>query len=159
MQERPGSVPAGRLPRHRDVILFGSLVDKAKPGEEIVRLYLCIIMRYKYAVIHNTQCRKRYDIPSGLIYRHMPPHQVVTGTYRIVSDPAGIAKDGFPVFPSVIEANHIANDDLYASFRLTEDDESEIRELAKDEQIVKRVSVKQSNCLSCTAISGMATLN
>nr|CAG8438273.1 13587_t:CDS:10 [Entrophospora candida] len=35
LQENPGSVPPGRLPRHREVILFGDLIDSAKPGEEI----------------------------------------------------------------------------------------------------------------------------
>jgi len=38
LQESPGSVPAGRLPRHREVILLWDLIDNAKPGEEIVRL-------------------------------------------------------------------------------------------------------------------------
>ncbi|CAJ0637867.1 224_t:CDS:10 [Entrophospora sp. SA101] len=36
LQENPGSVPPGRLPRHREVILFGDLIDSAKPGEEII---------------------------------------------------------------------------------------------------------------------------
>ncbi|CCH43767.1 DNA replication licensing factor [Wickerhamomyces ciferrii] len=35
LQEAPGTVPAGRLPRHREVILLWDLVDVAKPGEEI----------------------------------------------------------------------------------------------------------------------------
>ena len=38
LQESPGSVPAGRLPRHREVILLWDLIDSAKPGEEIVRV-------------------------------------------------------------------------------------------------------------------------
>ena len=38
LQESPGSVPAGRLPRHREVILLCDLIDTAKPGEEIVCL-------------------------------------------------------------------------------------------------------------------------
>lgn len=37
LQESPGSVPPGRLPRHREVILLSDLIDNAKPGEEIVR--------------------------------------------------------------------------------------------------------------------------
>lgn len=37
LQESPGSVPAGRLPRHREVIVLWDLVDSAKPGEEVVR--------------------------------------------------------------------------------------------------------------------------
>ena len=39
LQESPGSVPPGRLPRHREVILLWDLIDSAKPGEEVVRLY------------------------------------------------------------------------------------------------------------------------
>ncbi|KAJ8324432.1 MCM DNA helicase complex subunit [Batrachochytrium dendrobatidis] len=35
LQESPGTVPAGRLPRHREVILLWDLVDAARPGEEI----------------------------------------------------------------------------------------------------------------------------
>ncbi|KAL2205499.1 MCM-domain-containing protein [Sarocladium strictum] len=35
LQESPGTVPAGRLPRHREVVLLWDLIDKAKPGEEI----------------------------------------------------------------------------------------------------------------------------
>lgn len=36
LQESPGSVPPGRLPRHREVVLLWDLIDTAKPGEEIV---------------------------------------------------------------------------------------------------------------------------
>ena len=35
LQESPGTVPAGRLPRHREVVLLADLIDKAKPGEEV----------------------------------------------------------------------------------------------------------------------------
>ncbi|KAG8763915.1 MCM DNA helicase complex subunit, partial [Serendipita sp. 405] len=35
LQEAPGSVPPGRLPRHREVILLWDLIDGAKPGEEV----------------------------------------------------------------------------------------------------------------------------
>lgn len=35
LQEAPGTVPAGRLPRHREVILLWDLIDSAKPGEEV----------------------------------------------------------------------------------------------------------------------------
>jgi DNA replication licensing factor MCM2 len=35
LQECPGSVPPGRLPRTKDIILLGDLIDNARPGEEI----------------------------------------------------------------------------------------------------------------------------
>ncbi|CAM9707302.1 unnamed protein product [Chrysoparadoxa australica] len=35
LQEAPGSVPPGRVPRSRTVILLADLIDRARPGEEI----------------------------------------------------------------------------------------------------------------------------
>lgn len=35
LQETPGSVPAGRVPRYKEVELLGDLIDIARPGEEI----------------------------------------------------------------------------------------------------------------------------
>jgi DNA replication licensing factor MCM2 len=35
LQESPGKVPAGRLPRSKDAILTGDLCDSCKPGDEI----------------------------------------------------------------------------------------------------------------------------
>ena len=35
LQESPGSVPAGRLPRHKEVILTWDQIDEVRPGEEI----------------------------------------------------------------------------------------------------------------------------
>ncbi|GJQ08859.1 hypothetical protein GpartN1_g650.t1 [Galdieria partita] len=35
LQESPGTVPAGRLPRYKEVILLGDLIDSARPGDEV----------------------------------------------------------------------------------------------------------------------------
>jgi DNA replication licensing factor MCM2 len=35
LQETPGSVPPGRVPRYKEVILLGDLIDVARPGEEV----------------------------------------------------------------------------------------------------------------------------
>ena len=67
LQEAPGTVPAGRLPRHREVILLSDLVDVAKPGEDIE----------------------------------------VTGIYKNNYDGNLNAKNGFPVFATILEANSI----------------------------------------------------
>jgi DNA replicative helicase MCM subunit Mcm2 (Cdc46/Mcm family) len=41
-------VPAGRLPRHREVILLWDLIDSAKPGEEIVGILAHRAERYAH---------------------------------------------------------------------------------------------------------------
>lgn len=100
LQESPGTVPAGRLPRHRDVILLWDLIDKAKPGEEID----------------------------------------VIGIYRNNYDAQLNNRNGFPVFATILEANHIVKShDQLAGFRLTEQDEREIRALSKDPDIVDKI--------------------
>ncbi|KAL9098093.1 MAG: hypothetical protein Q9163_006179 [Psora crenata] len=100
LQESPGTVPAGRLPRHREVILLWDLIDSAKPGEEIE----------------------------------------VTGIYRNSYSAQLNNRNGFPVFATILEANHVVQShDQLAGFRLTEEDEREIRALSRDPQIVDRI--------------------
>ncbi|KAL4938748.1 hypothetical protein BDV06DRAFT_46942 [Aspergillus oleicola] len=100
LQESPGSVPAGRLPRQREVILLADLIDTAKPGDEIE----------------------------------------ITGIYRNSYDASLNNKNGFPVFATIIEANHvIKSHDQQAGFQLTEEDEREIRALSRDPDIVEKI--------------------
>ena len=64
----------------------------------------------------------------------------MTGIYRNNFDTSLNIKNGFPVFSTVLEANHIhKKEDQYAAFRLTEEDEKQIRALARDERIGKRI--------------------
>ena len=100
LQESPGTVPAGRLPRHREVILLWDLIDSAKPGEEVE----------------------------------------ITGIYRNNYDASLNSKNGFPVFATILEANYVVKShDQLAGFRLTEEDERQIRSLAKDPKIVEKI--------------------
>lgn len=100
LQESPGTVPAGRLPRHREVVLLADLIDTAKPGEEIE---VTAIYRNNYSGQLNN-------------------------------------KNGFPVFSTMLEANHIIKShDQLAGFRLTEEDERQIRSLSKDPNIVEKI--------------------
>ncbi|KAJ3132381.1 MCM DNA helicase complex subunit [Physocladia obscura] len=100
LQECPGSVTAGRLPRSKEVILLWDLVDTVRPGEEIE----------------------------------------VTGIYRNSFDISLNSKQGFPVFATVIEANYISKkEDIFASFKLNEDDHKRIRELSRDDKIINRI--------------------
>ena len=100
IQETPGTVPAGRLPRYKDVILLGDLIDCARPGEQVE----------------------------------------VTGIYTNNLDTSLNTKNGFPVFATVIEANHVSKkEDLYSPFRLTDDDIEKIKELSKDPKIQDKI--------------------
>ncbi|KAI3698591.1 hypothetical protein L2E82_42248 [Cichorium intybus] len=100
LQESPGIVPAGRLPRHKEVILLNDLIDCARPGEEIE----------------------------------------VTGIYTNNFDLSLNTKNGFPVFATIIEANHVTKkQDLFSAYKLTDEDKKEIEKLSKDPRIGERI--------------------
>ncbi len=100
LQESPGSVPAGRVPRSKEVILAGDLVDCARPGEEVD----------------------------------------VTGVYTHQFDASLNARNGFPVFGTVIEANYVKRlSDNAAHLNITEADRREFDALGRDPNIVRRV--------------------
>lgn len=49
-------------------------------------------------------------------------------------------RSGYPVFVTYIEANHIhKREDLYSMLHITDDDKREIRKLARDPKIAKRL--------------------
>ncbi|XP_074609915.1 DNA replication licensing factor mcm2-like [Acropora palmata] len=100
IQESPSKVAAGRLPRYKDVILNGDLVDSCKPGDEIE----------------------------------------LTGIYRINYDTSLNRANGFPVFATVIEANHITKqDDKMAVTSLTDEDIKAIIDLSKEDRIGEKI--------------------
>jgi len=100
IQESPGKVTAGRLPRSKDSILLGDLCDSCKPGDEIE----------------------------------------LTGVYTNNYDGSLNTNNGFPVFATVIMANHILRkDDSNATKNLTDDDIKAIMALSKDERIGERI--------------------
>merc|ERR1719187_3100659 len=100
IQESPGKVSAGRLPRSKDAILMGDLCDVCKPGDEIE----------------------------------------LTGVYSNSYDSSLNTKNGFPIFATVIIANHIVrNDEKGETDRMTDDDIKAITQLSKDERIGERI--------------------
>merc|ERR1739844_248455 len=100
MQESPGKVPAGRLPRSKDSILLGDLCDTCRPGDEIE----------------------------------------LTGVYTNNYDGSLNTAQGFPVFATVIMANHILRkDDSNATKSMTDEDIKAIISLSKDERIGERI--------------------
>ena len=65
---------------------------------------------------------------------------VVTGTYVVNYDVNMNAKAGFPVFATVIEANHVQRREaLFASSMLTDEDKRDILNLSKDPQLAQKV--------------------
>ncbi|XP_032504367.1 DNA replication licensing factor MCM2 isoform X1 [Phocoena sinus] len=100
IQESPGKVAAGRLPRSKDAILLADLVDSCKPGDEIE----------------------------------------LTGIYHNNYDGALNTANGFPVFATVILANHVAKkDNKVAVGELTDEDVKKIISLSKDQQIGEKI--------------------
>ncbi|XP_063797254.1 DNA replication licensing factor MCM2 [Pseudophryne corroboree] len=100
IQESPGKVAAGRLPRSKDAVLLADLVDSCKPGDEIE----------------------------------------LTGIYHNNYDGSLNTASGFPVFATVIMANHITKrDDKVAVGELTDEDVKAIVALSKDERIGEKI--------------------
>lgn len=100
IQESPGKVTAGRLPRSKDAILLSDLCDSCKPGDEIE----------------------------------------LTGVYTNNYDGSLNTANGFPVFATIIMANHVLRkDDKVAARHLTDDDVRRIVALSKDEKVADRI--------------------
>ncbi len=107
VQESPGSMPAGRLPRHKEAILLSDLVDIAKPGEEVELI----------------------------------------GIYKNSYDGVLNAKNGFPVFATVIEANSIRRreggsgngDDSSSPYQITIEEEKLFRSMSNQPDIIEKI--------------------
>ena len=68
--------------------------------------------------------------------------QEVTGIYTNNFDLSLNTKNGFPVFATVVEANHVTKKhDLFSAYKLTDEDKADIEKLAKDPRIGERVSI------------------
>lgn len=68
--------------------------------------------------------------------------QAVTGIYTNNFDSALNKKNGFPVFATVVEANYVEKkQDLFAAYKLTDEDKADIQKLSKDPRIGQRVQI------------------
>ncbi|GFG36925.1 hypothetical protein Cfor_05367 [Coptotermes formosanus] len=100
LQESPGRIPAGRIPRSKDCIMLADLCDRCKPGDEID----------------------------------------VTGIYTNNYDGSLNTEQGFPVFSTVIMANHLIVKDCKQIVQsLTDEDVAAITRLSKDHRIGDRI--------------------
>lgn len=79
-----------------------------------------------------------------------PPHQELTGIYHNNYDGSLNMANGFPVFATVILANHITRrDEGVAVAELTDEDVKAIVALSKDERIGERVR-RHNITVSCS---------
>ena len=100
LQESPGDVPAGRIPRTKEIILLHDLIDQARPGDLVE----------------------------------------ITGIYTNNFESSLNRANGFPVFSTYVEANHLSRkSDANAATSLTDEDKEEIRRLSRDPQIARRI--------------------
>lgn len=100
LQESPGRIPAGRIPRSKDIVLLADLCGQCKPGDELE----------------------------------------VTGIYTNNYDGSLNTDQGFPVFATVIVANHIFVKDCKQVVQsLTDEDITNIQKLSKDPRIADRI--------------------
>ena len=100
LQESPGRIPAGRIPRSKDCILLSDLCDQCKPGDEVE----------------------------------------VTGIYTNNYDGSLNTDNGFPVFATVIIANHLlVKDSKQVVSSLTDEDVQTIQRLSKEPRVAERI--------------------
>lgn len=100
LQESPGRIPAGRIPRSKDCILLSDLCDQCKPGDEVE----------------------------------------VTGIYTNNYDGSLNTDNGFPVFATVIIANHLlVKDSKQVVSSLTDEDVQIIQRLSKEPRVAERI--------------------
>ncbi|XP_046742708.1 DNA replication licensing factor Mcm2 [Diprion similis] len=100
IQESPGRIPAGRIPRSKDCILLADLCDRCKPGDEVD----------------------------------------VTAVYTNNYDGSLNTEQGFPVFSTVLLANHLVVKDCKEIVQsLTDEDVSSILALSKDHRVADRI--------------------
>ncbi|CAG0884040.1 unnamed protein product [Cyprideis torosa] len=124
LQESPGSVPAGRLPRSKDAILLGELCDTCKPGDDID---LTGVYSNNYDGSLNTQ---QVGMRGRSGEAQLPQDTELESNNR----------GGFPVFATVIMANHIVRKDAGHALRaMTDEDIRAVVALSRDERIAERI--------------------
>ena len=138
IQEAPGSVPPGRVPRHKDVILLADLIDVARPGDEVEVREETRRARARFLTVSCARARARTPVPRPFSSRQ------VTGVFTHAYDLGLSQRSGFPVFHTLIEANHVAKKEKLGAKAIgatdvDDEDKRAILRLARDPRIFERV--------------------
>lgn len=144
IQEPPSEVPAGRMPRHKEIVLLGDMIDVARPGEEVE-----ITGIYGHSLDTNMLAGKSSGFP--IFATVIQANHVVKLAKGRHGDNGGGGDD---------------DDDVA---QVTEDDEKAIRKLARDPRIQERIvkSIAPSifgmktakRSLACALFGGCAKLS
>lgn len=98
---------------------------------------ICVTICVTYSVsAHATGQLGNNNHNAACVYAIYSLH--AAGVYTNTYDAGMNARNGFPVFATMVEANWISkSEDKYSAFRLTDDDKEEINKLSKDPTIGK----------------------
>jgi DNA replication licensing factor MCM2 len=139
LQESPGSVPPGRVPRYKDIILLGDLIDIARPGEEVE---VTGIYRHSQGTVG------RRDTEESLFCSPFLFYSLLAIDTLVIVDTAAYSrkKNGFPVFSTTIEANYVQRKGGNINADISEEDKKLIVRMSQDPQV----------CLSLILLLGLS---
>lgn len=151
LQESPGTVPAGRLPRSKEVVLLDDLIDEVRdgspsgsfslPGSLFLAPPSCTHAWRALPVSSDSpwnRLQRCLKVARCLPGQVRPGDEIhVAGIYTHTYDASLNVKNGFPVFNTVIEANNvIKKTDQFAFYKLTD----------ADKHIIKKVGHTSLTC-------------
>lgn len=148
IQESPGSVPAGRLPRHREVILLWDLVDSVKPGEEVE-----VVGIYKNSYDGFLNAKTGFPVFSTIIEANSIRRKEGFSGRKSLKDTKGKGKQNSNDDDDVEmglssddsdddlsnDDNLIDSDDEVDVYEYTEKDEHEFIKLSKDKFVIDKI--------------------
>lgn len=140
IQESPGSVPAGRLPRHREIILLWDLVDTVKPGEEVE-----VIGIYKNTYDGILNAKTGFPVFSTIIEANSVRRREGFAGRKSLKDKdfrlnnENDDDDDVEMGLSSDDESDNESDDELDPFAYTEKDEQDFLKLSKDKYVIDKI--------------------
>ena len=127
LQESPGTVPAGRVPRYKEVILTADLIDRARPGEDIE-----VTGVYKYRADGGAggfNARNGFPVFSTCIEVREGGQGSGHHPAVLASSPIQLTLDLDRLLPP--QANYVhKREDMFSMLHITDDDKANIHRIA-----------------------------